>query len=217
MKFFRTGFNGDSNIGLYGFATDNYCVIGMPVKHYEKIEKVLKLQIKTATIAGTELVGIFSSGNSSGIILPAIATENEIKKFKQLGLNVLTVKSKYTALGNLILCNDNGCLISPHLKKFKNEIADVLGCEVQTGKVAGLTIPGSASIASNKGCLCHMDAKENELKLIENLLKVKADIGSVGGSPFVNSGMIVNKNGFIVSEYVTGPELQRIYEVFGYE
>ncbi len=216
MKFLRTSFNGDPNIGLYGFATDSYCIVGLSVKHQEKIEKVLKLNIETATIAGTELVGIFSAGNSSGIVLPNIATENEVKRFRKIGLNVLVIKSKYTALGNLILCNDNGCLISSHLKKYSKNISDVLGCEVQTGKVAGLSITGSSSIANNKGCLCHMNAKEDELEVIEELLKVKVDIGSIGGSPFVKSGMIVNKSGFVVSEDVTGPELQRIDEVFGY-
>ena len=81
--------------------------------------------------------------------------------------------------------------------------------------MAGLHIVGSAAVATNKGCLCHRDASEEELKLIEDLLKVKTDIGSIGGSPFVKAGIIANSYGIVVSEEASGPEMQRIDEVFG--
>ncbi len=210
MKFLRTTFDGDPNVGLYGFATDRYCLLGKQ----KRLEKVLKVDFYNVTIAGTELVGLFSAGNSQGIVLPKIVQEREIKTIKAVGLNTLVIKSKYTAIGNLVVCNDNGCIISGHLKKFRKEIADTLGCEVEIGKISGLSIVGSSAVANNRGCLCNMNAKEEEIEVIEQVLKVKADVGSIGGSPFVKSGMIINKNGFVVSRDVTGPELQRIDEVF---
>lgn len=216
MKFIRTNFNGDPNIGLYGFATDSYCLLGNHPKHRQKMEEMLKAKISATQIAGTELAGIFAAGNSNGIIVSKIAEARELKEIKKaLGINILAIKAKETAIGNLVLCNDKGCIISGKLRKYGSEIAEALDCETAVGSVAGLHIVGSAAVASNKGCLCHREASEEELKLIEEILKVKSDIGSIGGSPFVKAGLIANSSGVAVSEEATGPELQRIDEVFG--
>jgi len=216
MKFIRTNFNGNPNIGLYGFATDGYCLLGNHPKHAQKMEEILKTRIKIAQMAGTELAGIFAAGNSSGILVSKIADDREIKEIKKaLGINVLVIKAKATAIGNLAVCNDKGCIISAKLKKYGKEIAEILDCETAVGKVAGLHIVGSAAVATNKGCLCHRETSEEELKDIEEILKIKADIGSIGGSPFVKAGVIANGNGIVVSEEASGPELQRIDEIFG--
>ncbi len=218
MKFIRANFNGDPNIGLYGFASDSYCLLGNQPKHGRKMEEMLKAKIKSAQIAGTELVGLFAAGNSSGIILAKIIEARELKEIKKaLGINVFVIKAKETAIGNLLLCNDKGCIISGRLKKYGKDIAEILDCETAVGKVAGLHIVGSAAIATNKGCLCHRETEEGELKLIEEILKVKADIGSIGGSPFVKAGIIANSHGVVVSDEASGPELQRIDEVLGNE
>ncbi len=214
MKFMKAQFNGDPNIGLYGFATDSYCLLGFQPKHKEKIESLLKVKIIIRTVAGTELAGIFASGNSFGIVLPKIAEGEEIKRIKALGINTLILKSRETALGNMILCNDKGCLISKRLKAFRKEIADCLSCEVDTGRISGLSIVGSCAVATNRGCLCHRDAEESEIKRIENILKVRVDIGSIYGSPFVRAGLLINSSGALASQTATGPELERILEVF---
>jgi translation initiation factor 6 len=102
------------------------------------------------------------------------------------------------------------------LKKYKKEISDTLGCEVEIGKIADLDIVGSCAITSNIGCLCHREANEEELKRIEEILKVKVDVGSISyGSPFIKSGIIVNSKGVVFSEQTSGAEIGRIEEVFG--
>jgi translation initiation factor 6 len=217
FKFLKAKFNGDPNIGLYGFATDDYCLLGIePNKILNNMKKILKTDIKITTIAGTELIGLFLAGNKNGIVLPRITEDFELKKLKKMfDLNLEIIKSKETALGNLILCNDKGCLISEKLRKFKKKISDALGCEIDIGKIANLDIVGSAAIASNIGCLCHRDAKEEEMKKIEEILRVKVDVGTVGyGSPFIKSGIIVNSKGVVFSELSTGPEMGRYEEVF---
>jgi translation initiation factor 6 len=217
FKFLRTNFYGDPNIGLYGFATDNYCFLGIEPqqKILQKIKEFLKVNIITSSIAGTELAGLFVAGNSNGIILPKIVEDFELKNLKKLKINLKIINSKETALGNLILCNDKGCLISNSLKRYKREISDTLCCEVETGKIAELEIVGSCAVASNLGCLCHREAKEEELKKIEEILKVRVDVGSISyGSPFIKSGVIVNSKGIVFSEQTTGAEMGRLEEVF---
>jgi len=217
FKFLKAKFYGDPNIGLYGFATDDYCLLGLEPdkKILGKIETALGTTIKAATVAGTEFIGLFVTGNKNGIVLPHIVEDYEIKKLKSLGLNLEIIKSRETALGNMILCNDKGCLISEKLRKFKKRISGALDCEVETGKIAGLDIIGSVALANNTGCLCHRDAEESEMKKIEEILKVKVDVGTVGyGSPFIRSGIIVNSRGVLFSEFSTGPEIGRYEEVF---
>lgn len=222
FRFLRANFNSDPNIGLYGFATDKYCLLGIELnkKLKAKARSLLKAGIKTCTVAGTEFAGIFAAGNSSGIVLPKIAVKMEIQKLRKLlpDVNILVLNAKQTALGNLILCNDKGALISNKLKTHAKKISDCLDCETETGKIAGMEIVGSVGIASNTGCLCHSNSSEEEIRKIESLLNVSVDIGSVSyGSPFVKAGLIVNSFAALTSENSTGPELQRIGEVFDSE
>ena len=217
FKFLRAKLNGDPNIGFYGLATDDYCLLGsQPNKTFlTKIENTLKTKVKITTVTGTELIGLFAAGNTKGIILPKIAEEHEVEKIKKmLGINVLVLKSRQTALGNMLVCNDSGCLIPESLKKFNKEIADVLDCDVEIGTVAGLDIIGSSAVANNRGCLCHREATDEEMKKIKSLLKVNVDVGTAGyGSPFIRSSIIVNSNGIVFSELSTGPEIGRFEEV----
>lgn len=218
FKFLKTNFSGDPNIGLYGFATDSYCFLGFEPskKILEKIKSILGVKVKIASVAGTDLIGIFCAGNSNGILLPKIIEDYELKRLKGMfEINLSVLKSKETALGNMILCNDKGCLISRDLRRFKQQISDCLDCEVEIGEIARMDIVGSAAKTTSVGCLCHRNAKEDEIKLAENLLKVKVDIGTVGyGNPFIKSGIIVNSKGILTSKQTTGPELDRIFEVF---
>jgi translation initiation factor 6 len=217
FKFLRTNFNGDPNIGMYGFATDKYCFIGANIQQnvLKRIKETLKTEVISSTISGTELVGLFAMGNSNGIILSRLIEDYEMKRLKEVGLNLKVINSNETALGNLILCNDKGCLLSGSLRRFQREISDTLGCEVEIGKIANLDIVGSCGTATNVGCLCHREAEEEELKRIEEILKVRVDVGSVTyGTPYIRSGIIVNSNGVIISEPTTGAEIGRIEEVF---
>ncbi len=130
---------------------------------------------------------------------------------------MLVLESDYTALGNLMLLNDKGAIISKFLRKEKKEIEEFFGIRCETGNIGSLNFVGSLGVATNKGCLLHPKAKKTEIEKIESVLGVKADIGTVNfGSPFPRSGLIVNTNGLVMSDQTSGPEMQRINEVFGF-
>lgn len=214
MPIFRTNFHGDCNIGLYGFASDRYCFLGVKAKTEKKIHEVLQAKINVSTLLYTSLVSIFAAGNSHGIVVPKISGEYELHELKFR--NVLALDTRYTALGNLILMNDSGIIISPLIRRHKTEIGGFFSLPAAVSTVAGLNIIGSAAVATNKGCLAHPQIKENEKKIIEDTLQVPSDIGTVSfGSPFVKSGIIANSRGIVVSDKCSGPELGRINEVFG--
>jgi translation initiation factor 6 len=219
FHFLKTAFGGDPNIGLYGFATDKFCLLGCEplAKVKKRMAEVLNVPIFNLPIFGSDLIGLFMSGNSKGIVVTKLVEKEELAKLKAVlpDVNIFVLKTLSTALGNLVLCNDNGCLIPEKFSEHSREIADALDCEVAVGAVAGLELVGSAACASNLGCLCHHETGEDEAKALEGLLKVKVDVGTVGcGCPFIKSGLIVNSNGVIISDCSTGPELGRIAEVF---
>lgn len=219
MRILQTNFYGDHNLGLYGKAADSICILGRILEGKRKaVEDVLKVKTVALTISNTDLIGMFCALNENGILLPKITTEQEVENFREVkklfGMNVKILDSNFTALGNLILCNGHGALVSKlFTKKDKKMIEDCLGVESCFSTLAGINTLGSCGAATNRGCLIHRDSEEEEIKMAENILKVKVDIGTANfGSPFVGSCILANSKGAIIGESTTGPELDRIYQ-----
>lgn len=213
-NFMRTSFGGDQNIGLYGFATDKYCFLGMPCK---KIKPVLDVPVYTCTILNTYFSGIFVTGNSHGIIISTAVKDYDIHRLRLHFDNILVLRTNYTALGNLVLMNDNGIILSSFLKKHKGEVKEFFGINCEIATIARQRLVGSVGKTTNRGCLLHPKVRQQEKNMIEDVLGVQADIGTVNfGSPYPSSGIIANTNGAVVSERTSGPELGRITEVFGF-
>lgn len=217
MHILRTNFSGDPNLGLYGFATDKYCLIGADA--YEaKIKETLNVDAQKVHFLNMDLAKLFCIGNSSGVIIPKAIRyfdEEAVKDIK--GIRILTIDTPYTSLGNLVLLNDKGIVLSPLLRKHKKSMEKFFGLECQVSKIAGMSIVGSVGFATNKGCLLHPKVREKEKRIVEKILQVDADITTVNfGSPYPGAGLIANSNGMIVSQSTSGPELGRVTDVLGF-
>jgi translation initiation factor 6 len=215
MRLIQLDFYGDHNIGLFGRSSDKVCILGNVVSKddVDKIEKTLNVEAVKSTVVRTDLVGMFCCINSNGIILPSIASEGEIGRLDSTGLDILALDSKFTALGNLVLCNDNGAIIGNPLEKYKKKIERCLGVDAECTTVAGMNTVGSCSVATNEGCVLHRDANEEEIQIIEKTLGVEVGLGTANfGSPFIGSCAIANSSGAAVGESTTGPEINRIME-----
>lgn len=220
MHILRTNFNGNPNIGLFGIANDGYCIIGSDINHklVKKIKEVLKVPVVQTDICGTGLVGAFCAANSNCLLLPNIVFESELKMLDKYKIKYEIIDTKHTALGNNVLCNDEGCIVS---KKFKDSeikrIEKALGIKAVKGTINKLDVVGSLGVLNKKGCLVHEDVTSEEIKVIEKLLKVRCGTGTVNlGSPFIKSGIIANSNGFLVSINSGGPEIANADEVLGF-
>lgn len=219
----QTDFLGDHNIGLFAKACDRMCLAGRNVSdgRIKEISGVLDVDVVSAAVADTGIVGIFCAMNSSGILLPKITRQAEVRllksSMKEHGMSVGILGSKFTAVGNLVLCNDKGAVYSRLLSsEDKRIIEDCLDVEAEKCTVAGLDSVGSCGIATNGGCVLHRDASEEELDAIQEVLKADTDIGTANfGSPFVGSCAVANKNGIVVGESTTGPEVTRMMETLG--
>lgn len=214
MAVIRMDIHGSPNIGVYTLTTDSYTLIPVSFSKNKtkQIEDCLGVEIVETTIGGSVLVGVLASANSNGIVLPNYAYDEEMEAVKRrFDVNVERIECRRTAFGNLILANDYGAIVDPNLMreaKTAKRIEDALGVEATQGTIAGLPYVGSLAVATNKGAVSHPMINEEELKLMEDVLKVPVDVGTVNlGVPYVASGLLANTKGAIVGHLTTGPEI----------
>ncbi len=213
----QADFNEDINVGLYGFATDKYCLIGKVEPTHSNAEKKLKealdVPVIQTTALDTQLVKIFIAGNSSGIIVPKILEEFELSYLKQKFNKILIINDLYTALGNLILMNDSGIIISPLLKRHIKTISERFNLPCETSTIAKSITVGTLGLATNKGCLVHPKIRDDEKRKIKDILNVELKEATVNfGSVHVGAGIIANSKGASVGSATSGYEIGTINE-----
>ena len=208
------------NIGLFIKANDSIMMIpfGFAETKITKLTHYLQTEKKIfVSVAGMRLIGPMTVMNNNGILLPSIASDEEIDVLRQAsGLNVERLKSKFTAIGNLISSNDNGALVSPLLGgEVNQQVRDILGVPVNSISVGGFIQTGSVIVATNIGAAIHPKATEEEVKIISESLQVQVEPATVnGGIPFLSSGIIANSKSVIVGSLTSGPELIMLSRVF---
>jgi translation initiation factor 6 len=208
------------NIGLFIKTNDRIIIVpfGFAETKTTKLMEYLQIEEKVyASVAGTRLIGPMTVMNNNGILVPSIASDEEIQILKQAsGLNVERLTSRFTAIGNLISTNDNGALVSPLFKgEVNQQVQDILGVPVHSMMVGGFIQTGSIVVATNTGAVVHPKATEEEIKDISEALQVEVEPVTVnGGIPFLSSGIIANSKSIIVGSLTSGPELIMLSRAF---
>ena len=207
------------NIGVFIEANETHLLVpyGFASTKAKKISSVLNVDFVHTSIGDSRLIGSLLAMNNNGIIVSRLMSYAEINSLsKNTGLNVSQLDSKYTALGNLIVANDKGGLISPLLSNQDSKlISDVLGVPLESMTVASYDLVGSVVAATNSGAIVHPEALDSELEQINSILRVKASLGTInGGVPFVSSGIIANSKSLVVGSLTSGPELMMLSQVF---
>ena len=212
MPLFLLDIFGTASIGVYSLVNDKIAIVPpqVPETKRQKVEEWLKVKVVATTVGKSVIVGALACSNSSGVVLPPFAREDEIEAIKSASdLNVTVMDTKKTAYGNLILANDHGAVADPRLRRgILSKIAETLGVEVVSTEIAGLPYVGSLAAATNKGVLAHPMLKEEERKVLKEVLKVPVDVGTINcGIPYVATGLIGNSNGAVAGSMTTGPEM----------
>ena len=196
------------------FAKSNDSIVLLPFGYAEtkskKLVEYLEVEPIFVSIAGNRLIGPMVVLNNNGMILPSIASDDEITYLKQVtGLNVARLDSKLTAIGNLISANDHGAIVSPLFKgEFDKQIEDILGINVHTMAIADFNQTGSMLVSNNHGAGIHPKASEKEIETVSSILKVDVEPLTInGGIPYLSSGIICNSKSLVVGSITTGPEL----------
>lgn len=220
MTTYRTSFKNNPNIGLYAYCRDSLLLVGKEMRKNELkiIKKATNLEPINISIAGTSLIGVFLSGNSRVLLVPQIAFKYEIDSIKKLRIPCEVIDVIPTSLGNNIVCNDNGAIVSTEFSKDEvNKISKLLGVKTVQMDIADTTTPGAVIVLNGKYGVIHNKAKDSEIKAAEKILKVKLERATVNmGSPFLRSGIICNKHGLVVGGTSGGPEIMHLEECLGY-
>jgi translation initiation factor 6 len=211
---------GNPFIGLYCACNDKLALLGPSVspKFEDACKKALGVEVHQATVSGSNLLGLFCTMNSNGIIVPEQVEKQELKHFKELGLEVHVLRGRLNACGNLIAANDKGAVAHPLIEKADlGKISDCLGVEVVPIAIAGYATTGACCIATNKGFAAHNRASEEELQLLESALKVKGTIATANmGVSFLRPCVVANSHGYVAGAKTSGFETSRLDEGLGF-
>ncbi len=204
----RTSYQKSSEIGVFSKSNNEITIVPpTSTENYrKKIKETLKTEIVETTICNSNLIGVFTAMNDKRIILPSTIMEHEKETLENYFEEIEVIDTKYTAIGNLVAMNNNGIATSKFLKEK---------VEAPTLEIAGTTLVGSTVFATDKGFLAHRNTKEKEIEKLEETYEVEGKIGTVNfGDPYIKNGIIGNNEGILVGKETTGPEINRIDEVF---
>jgi len=212
LAIYLSSIVGSSSIGVYSLATDRILIApgSVPIKKAERLSEWLKVKLVHSSIGGSILVGALACANSNGILLPSFVKEEEIEAIQRCFKgNITVMETRKTAYGNLVLANDHGAIVDPRLKTPEmQKISETLCVEAVRGEIADLPYVGSLAVATNKGVLAHPLLKDSERKVLEQVLKVPVDVGTINcGIPYVGTGLITNSHAAIAGLLTTGPEI----------
>ncbi len=220
MGVVRINFNKLPFLGVFALATDRIAI--MPDRFSKVPEKTVRetlgVRMIRTNISYSPLIGVLAAGNSNGTMVPDLPWVDERRFEGELGVKVTLLPGKYTALGNLILANDRGAIVSPSLQNLALKLIEkTLDVPVEQGTIAGLKNVGAAGVVTNKGALLHPDVSRKELEKVESVLKVPADVGTAsGGIKYLGVCVVANSHGALVGGTTTGPELGRIESSLGF-
>ena len=219
MGIYKYAFYKSPNIGIFAKCNDHFIVLPLgfaPTKN-TKLSKYLEVIDNIyVSIADTRLLGPMMVMNNNGILVSSITSDEEINILKEKSqLNVERLKSKYTAIGNLIATNDHGAIVSPLCKDVKTQIQDILGVSVISMRISGYIQTGAMIVATNKGAAAYPNASDDEIKTISDILNVNVEPVTInGGIPFLASGIIANSKSVVVGNMTSGPELIMLSRAF---
>ncbi len=205
--------DGNPYIGVYCAASEKLAVVPNSIhpKVARDIARVLDVQVVMTNIAGGTIVGSLMAMNSNGIIVSNFAEKTELAHLPK-DIRVAKMEEKINAAGNNLLTNDNAALVHPAAaSRTLRFLEDVLGVEVQRGRVAGIDTVGSACIATSKGIVCHPRTSDYELKWLSELFKVPSSIATLNyGTPYLGACAVANSKGAFVGSKSTPIELGRL-------
>jgi translation initiation factor 6 len=211
-------FGAMETVGVFIAATDTYFLYPPILKRKasSELEEAFGVKGTPTTIGNGRVIGAYVAGNSRGMLVPGIIMPEEMDKLQNAypDVKIGVIDSLDNALGNLVLCNDKGAVISFKLQDFKQLISDTLGVPVRVGKFGGTDLVGSAGLANDSGAVIHPLANDADCESISEVLSVPVDISTVNcGIPYVGACAVVNNRALVVGKETTGPELQRLSQM----
>jgi translation initiation factor 6 len=220
LGILRADVYGSPNIGVYCHSNETTAILppGMTKRKADNFGQYLGVRVCVTNIGGCALLGVLVAANSNGIVLPHIVHDHELNAIREsVEVRVAVAQERWTALGNLVLANDNGAVIHPGASEsLARTVAETLNVGIVTATIGGLPYVGSLAVATNKGVLAHHAITDRERSIIGKALKVPVEAGTInGGVPYIRAGLLANTKGAVVGPLTSGPELMAITRTLG--
>ncbi|PKL61373.1 MAG: translation initiation factor IF-6 [Methanomicrobiales archaeon HGW-Methanomicrobiales-2] len=210
---------GDPNIGVYARVFEDIAIVypGAPGAFTEALARELDVEIVSTFIQGSSIIGSLVAGNSQGLVVSGLVTEEELAVLREYR-EVLLLEGSMNAAGNVILANDCVAAVHPEMEfDVAEEIGSFLSVPVIRLSLGGIKTVGMAGCATNQGILVHPRANDTEIASLERVVDLPIGLGSINmGSGLVGAGLLANSKGYLAGSVTSGFELGRIEEVFGF-
>ncbi|TAJ44818.1 translation initiation factor IF-6 [Methanofollis fontis] len=213
-------FAANPHIGVFARVFEEFAVVppDAPAEFVSAIADTLDVEVVRTTIQGSSIIGSLLAGNSNGMVVSGLASEQELAVLGEFG-EVMTLSSSMNAAGNVILANDVFAGVHPDMPiDLAEEIGTFLGVPVRRLSFGGIKTVGMAAAATNRGVLIHARSSDAEIERLAGCagdLVIGAGTVNMGGS-LVGTGVLANSKGYLAGIETTGFELGRIEEVFGF-
>jgi translation initiation factor 6 len=212
-------YTGDPNIGVFCRVIGDLAIISpdAPEEFRDAVREGLSAEPVATTIQGSSIIGSLVAGNSRGIVVSGLATEDEMAVLSRYR-EILPLCDGMNAAGNVIMTNDTFAAVHPDMPSaLALEIGEFLDVEVVSLTLGGVKTVGMAGVATNKGVLVHSRATVQEIARLEAVSGVPVGTGTINmGSGLVGTGLLVNEHGYLAGNATSGFELGRIEDVFGF-
>lgn len=211
MRLSRYG--GNPNIGVFAAVNENLALIACDAspEFVRDVENVLDVKSVMTTVAGSFVVGTLVAMNSYGAVVSGLSETRELDTISKL-IPTVTVPDRHSAAGNNILINDNGAVVNPEMgDRILKDLENILGVDAVKSSIAGCNTVGSVCVATNKGCLCNANASDDDVKLLEDVLKVEVKKTSINhGADYIGAGILANSKGALIGDLTTPIEMGKI-------
>lgn len=212
-------FSGDPNIGVFSRVCDEIAIVPpeAPEDFRARVASALSAELVITTVQGSPIVGSLAAGNSRGIVVSGLATEEEIGILEE-HRDVFRLEGRMNAAGNVVLANDSFAVVHPEMPaKMAEGIGKVLDVPVARLTFAGIGTVGMAAVATDRGVIVHPRSTPQEIAALEQITDLPVGTGTVNmGSGLVGSGLLANRRGYLCGNETSGYELGRVEDVFGF-
>jgi translation initiation factor 6 len=209
MRLSRTA--GTFNIGVSAVANESLAFTSPDVddQFLRDLEEALGVKPFKTTVGGSHVTGSLIAMNSNGAAVSGLAEEAELEIIRKQ-IPIVLLPDYINAAGNNILVNDRGAVVNPDFPdSILKQLEELFGVEVVRSAIAGCNTIGSLCKCNNKGCVCTIDATDDDVELLKEVLKVQEVQRTTvnHGSKYVGSGVIANSKGALVGDATTPIEM----------
>ena len=212
--------DGDPHIGVFTRVFDDFAVVPPEVSDdfTEQYAEALRVEIVRTTLQGSPIIGSLLAGNSNGLIVTGLATEEELEALSSYR-ELMLLEEGMNAAGNVILANDIFAAVHPDMEEdMMDAISDFLKVPVIPLTLGEVKTVGMAAVATNLGVVVSPRSTPGEIAVLEKVCDLPVGKGSVTmGNALTGTALVANRHGYLAGVGTSGYELGRIEDIFGFE